>query len=400
VPLTPGRLPFLAFDGAKQQFQKTPFYFDLHSEYDYFYREQGSRGHRADLHPRFYLPYHYKNYFTFEPSIGLRETVWYTTKLDDDVLTPKVDEDRFQHRELYDIKLDLFSEISRVYHPDWSFVDRIKHTLRPQIVYDYIPPTSQDQFPNFDSPISDLGESRECISALDNDFVNRIDRIDEKNLITYSITNTFRSRSPGTMQKSDKPAKEKAVGDYSYREFGRFKIEQSYDINKEKDVDSEPFSAVCAELELNPGRYFTMKADAAWSPYDGEFLSRNIAVGLSDNRGDRFYVQHRFDKDFDPLEQEQIGQDKIDSIYTELILKITDRWWAFAEYERNLQEGKDIKTGIGFLYASQCWAVDFGATDKEGDIEFSFMVNLYGLAGIGEQSPIGSRISDPFESQR
>jgi len=73
------KLPFIRFNSLKQRILKTPLYWKLDSEYTYFYRKDGARGHRADVYPRFLLPVRLGNYATFEPSIGLRETVWHVS---------------------------------------------------------------------------------------------------------------------------------------------------------------------------------------------------------------------------------------------------------------------------------------------------------------------------------
>ncbi|MGD2030825.1 MAG: LPS assembly protein LptD, partial [Desulfobacterales bacterium] len=260
------RLPFIEFDGAKQRIFSSSFYFDLDSEYTYFYREDGARGHRMDAHPRFYLPYNYKNYFTIEPSIGVRETVWY---LDKDEYSPS-DQKRL-NRQIYDTKVDLFSELYNVFDLNGKSIDKIQHKIRPQITWDYTPSLDQDEYPQFDS----------------------LDRIEKQNLITYSITNTLISRSKEKTEKKQGHLLEKPKGHenvnppgYIYNQFCRLKLEQSYDINKEKDDDPEPLSPIYAELEIIPGKYFSIDADAEWSHYDNEFRSRNVELNLWDNRGD------------------------------------------------------------------------------------------------------------------
>ena len=357
------KLPLIEFDGSRQQLPTTPFYFDLDSEYIYFFRKDlataQTTGHRVDLHPRFYLPLRLGNYFSFEPSFGLRETAWYIDKYEDS----STKTDRTLSREIYDIKLDLSSEIFKVYHIKWEKIDGIKHIVTPQVVYDYIPDQDQDKYPSFDS----------------------IDRIEKQNLLTYSITNTLISKSRESKKK------EKFHGDendepvsYTYHQFCRFKLEQSYDINKAKKHDPEPFSLVNGELELVPGRYFSIDADATWSQYESDFLSHNVAVTISDNREDRLFVEHRYTRD------------SVESIYTNLLLKISDRLSVYTDYERNLHDGKDIRTGAGFLYETQCWSIDCSYEDEDGDRRYAFMVNLYGLGEFGK-SIVGRRIEKPFE---
>ena len=63
------------------------------NEYTHFYRENTdtedriTQDHRIDIYPRIYLPLNWRNYFTLEPSMGVRETHWqvidYENPLDD-----------------------------------------------------------------------------------------------------------------------------------------------------------------------------------------------------------------------------------------------------------------------------------------------------------------------------
>jgi len=346
------KLPFIEFDGAKQRIFSSSFYFDLDSEYTYFYREDGARGHRMDAHPRFYLPYRYKNYLTVEPSLGVRETVWY---LDKDEYSPS-DKKRL-NRQIYDTKIDFFSEIYHIFNVKGKSIEKIQHKIRPQITWDYIPEQDQDEYPLFDE----------------------LDRIEKQNLVTYSITNTLTSRSKGNREKKEAYILDKPNGHenynppgYAYNQFCRFKLEQSYDINKEKDDDPEPLSPIYAELELIPGRYFSINADAEWSHYDNRFRSHNIELNLWDNRGDRLFVEYRY------------TIDSSESIYTDFLLKVSDRLSAYAEYERDIYNGQVIEYGLGFLYETQCWSLDFHLIKDESDYEYQFMIKLFGIGDIGQ----------------
>jgi lipopolysaccharide assembly outer membrane protein LptD (OstA) len=148
-------------------------------------------------------------------------------------------------------------------------------------------------------------------------------------------------------------------------------LQQSYDINKEKGDDPEPFSPISGELELYPINYFSLKADADWSHYDSNFRSRNVAARIWDMRGDKLLVDYRYKRDTS------------ETVYTNLALKISERLSMRGEYERNIFDSKDLKYGFGFLYEAQCWSFDFNLTKEEDDLSFLFMITLYGIGGIG-----------------
>ena len=205
-----------------------------------------------------------------------------------------------------------------------------------------------------------------------------IDQIAAKNLITYSVTNTFTAKSKRAAPEKNPPIKSKSKDNvetkatsYDYNEFCRFKLEQSYDINKEKEGDPEPFSPIHGELEFTPEKYFYIRADADWSHYDNNFRSRNISATLHDERGDRLSVEHRYQRDTS------------ETLYADADVKLSDRLSMSGEYERNIFDGVNLKYGLGFLYETQCWSF-LSSFAKEGeDFSFRFMVTLFGIGQIG-----------------
>jgi len=376
-------LPYINFSGLKQPVLTGPFFFDLDTSYTHFYREYGTKGHRTDIYPRFYLPYKFKSYFTFEPSAGLRNTSWYISEDE----SSAVIEDRAFNRNLYDFRLDLTSNMFNIFDIASARIDRIKHNVRPQIVYDYTPSLNQDDYPRFDS----------------------IDRIPAKNLITYSITNLFTSRARPSAAPSPEPAENRSRSEasvtesdagsiepedggsvtaddmppFKYHQFSRLKLQQSYDINKANDHDPEPFSPISAEFDWVPGRYFSLRADAEWSRYESEFLTHNVAAGFSDFRNDRLFIEHRYNH----------GQSE--TVYADIRVNLVHNFSVYGDYERNIFDGRKIKSSLGMIYDSQCWALNVRYSDEETDRKFEFIITLHGLGEAGT-SLSGRTVETPF----
>ena len=109
------------------------------------------------------LPGRFKNFFSFEPSLGLRETVWQVERYGEES-----GEDRARSRELYDARLEMASELYRVFDLNPETGERLCHAIVPQIQYDYVPEKDQDTYPRFD---------------------DSIDIIEAANTVTYSVTN-------------------------------------------------------------------------------------------------------------------------------------------------------------------------------------------------------------------
>jgi len=351
------QLPLIELDGAKQTVFGSPFYWDLDSEYTYFYREDGDRGHRADLYPRAYLPLKWKNYLSVEPSAGWRQTTWVMDRREDRTL------DRSTYRQVYDLKLDLSTEFSKVMGSPAKGVDRIRHSIKPQMIYTYVPDEDQSDLPDFDTAI---------------------DRIAADNSVTYSLTNTLTARSEkkhGTAAANvaEKDAAMAGIrpngmatpATYDYDRLCRFYLEQTYDIAAARDDEPEPFSDLFGELDIDIGSFFRLDADANFDVYGSHFSSHNVAAALADGRGDRLWIEHRYERE------------ESESIHGMLAIKLTNRLTVRGEYERDLLADNDILKGAGFLYTSQCWAFDFFYKVEDDDRSVSLNVNLMGLGEFG-----------------
>ena len=373
------RLPFVSFDSLRQPLLTQAFLYDLESEYTYFFREDSYTGHRIDMHPRFFLPLRYKHYVSIEPSVGLRETLWYL----DDREDFSDDSKKSFSRELFDAALDLSTDLSRAYEVKTKTTDRIKHSIRPQVVYQFIPQTYQDDLPYFDE----------------------VDRIDKASIVTYSITNILSLRTRLNQVPVENTLKRKNFeyleefenaeeieefenaeifsneAGFAYRPFCRLEVAQSYDFNE--TIEGEPFSPIYARLDLKAGRFLSLNADAQWSTYESGFLTHNIALIAADKRGDRLFLQHRYNKG------------RLESFLGDAIISLHDRIAVFTEYERNIKDGETLSYGMGLLYMASCWSLDIGYFKEEDDNKYAMMVNLYGLGGLG-QAYSGNRINNPF----
>lgn len=108
------RLPFAGLNSSRQQVPGTPLYWNIDAEYNYFFRIDGTKGHRADIHTAVSLPYNYRNYFSVEPAFGIRETLWFTDA--DENENPGMDEN--QHREIADASVELSTKFFKIYDLD------------------------------------------------------------------------------------------------------------------------------------------------------------------------------------------------------------------------------------------------------------------------------------------
>ena len=327
-------LPAVYFQRYKQPLLGTGLYAGFETQAGYYYRQDGERGGRIDLYPRLYMPFRLGRVLSVEPSVGGRETLWQIERFEDDAQDPE----RTRHRELYDFKLDLSSDIYNVFKPSWGEIDRLKHAVRFQVEYDYTPALDQDSYPYF----------------------NGLDRIDGENLVTYSVVNTF------TTRRGD-------AGSYQYLQAVRFEVSQSYDVAKKRAGNLEPLTPIKGDLQIDFGNWFRLWGDAAWSVYDSEFVSHNISYRFSNNRGDQLELQHRY------------TASELETIRAALTLKVSDRFRLLSEYERNLKDDIEIGRGLTAEYRAQCWSLETSYKEEENDRSIGFMVSFYGLGEMGSE---------------
>jgi LPS-assembly protein len=356
------QLPALSLVGIKQPMGRSPLYYDLNTSYTHFYRMKGTRGQRADVYPRVYAPFDVAGAFFFEPSVGVRGTAWH---IDHYETRPEHERDDLG-RAIYDFKLDMSTEFNRIFDFDISGCDKLKHAITPEITYEYTPEVDQSSYPNFD------GVTETSTTPTPADQVSyTVDRIERKNLIIYAITNTFTARTPGWDKNKERQ--------YTYTPFLRFKLSQSFDINKHNEDDPRPFSDILAELDLTPGHYVGIDSDAQWSVYDNEFNTFSTAMSLWDPRGDRLTADYRYTR-----QTSDTAMDGIQTVRLGAELRITERLLLRGTYEENFYNDIEIERTLGFSYLGSCWGITADYGFEQDNQRFNLMFSLAGLGDIGQ----------------
>ena len=391
---TTQKLPLVTFTGSRQPLFKSPIYFNFESKYTNFFKLEGRRWQQTEISPRFYLPTNFGNYLSFEPSVGLRSTNWIFHR---NPPGGSRNPDRIFYRQTYDVMLDFSTDLYRIFDVgpqktvpvetnrgfDPAFekdlnaqinrdidvgsqgVDKIKHSLRPQVIFNHTPQTDHDFFP-----------------------------VNKESTITYSLTNALTSRSlmPPTANADLSPETSDSRPTHSYHQLAYLKLEHTYDrIEGYADkVESRPFSNLTAEFQFNPSSYLSFQSDAQWSPYENRISSHNESMTISDKRGDSLSIEHRYSR----LESE--------SIYALLRIKLTDRLAAGFEYELDMLNNEVFRSNIGLSYRKQCWSLDVRYINEPINKErrYEFMITLHGLGGFGSNvSGGGSGEAEPQEEQ-
>ena len=190
-----------------------------------------------------------------------------------------------------------------------------------------------------------------------------LDRIAEKNHLTWSLTNNFISRVSRVSLKGD----EQLI----YRDAAYIKLYQTWDIKKERDNESEPFSDLFLEAEIVPYNFLSLDMNIAWSPYDNHFNTLNIGNTIQDNRGDSLRTEYRYSTSLS------------ESLYSRLTVSLTDELTAFCSIEQNLKEKKTVETQAGLSLQKSCWTFNLYFSQSPDEQSITFLINLHGIGEFG-----------------
>ena len=342
------KYPEITFTGIKQPFLKSPVYFEFTGLYDYFYRGDGQKGHFFDFAPTFSLPFNLSRYAKVIPQIGFRETYW---SRDDD----QTSGDKSGTRSIYNASLSMSSQVSRVFDVHIQNWEKIRHEIKPEIFYSYIPNIKQDNIPDYMPVIAPFVAP---VTAPTNNVLA------EQNAVGWALTNTFTAK-----------AKDKA-GANNYLEFLRVKLFQTYDINESKKgmegslTERRPLSDIGLEVDVRPHKYFSFMARNKYNIYEG-WRETNYDLNISDWRGDNITIGYRYT--IDSIEEINVQGKAV-------ITKFLDGTFIARRDQLN---SRTVENTVGLLYHEQCWAVGFDVTQTNTDTRFVIKLSLSGLGKMG-----------------
>ncbi|MFH2011491.1 MAG: LPS assembly protein LptD [Pseudomonadota bacterium] len=338
-------LPRIDFTAIKQSIFGSPLFYSLTSAMDNFWREEGEKGQRIDIYPRLMYTFH-TDYFELKPEIGGRETIYRFDEGEKEIHT----------REIYDLNLGITTAFQRIFNIDGDRLKKLKHSIKPELKYTFIPEVDQESLPNFDS----------------------VDRIYKKNSLTYSLISNLMGK---IYEGKD---------DSYYHNFVRLKLSQSYNFSESgppTDDFCHPFSPVSGELDLYPTKNTSLRLDGEYNAYNREFIAYNVLLGLKNERGDSIDLEYRDAKE----RVENLNTiPQIGSLNTRVKVKLSDSLDLNIENRYSTLEKLSLESILRLGYKAQCWGIRGEYADRvihdEDRREQRFMVffSLTGLSGAGD----------------
>jgi LPS-assembly protein len=323
-----------------------------------FSRDEGDEGQRLFLRQGLGMVLKPGSWLEFNPEVALYGRYYHADDGDENDLVPEY-------------AATLATRLVRVFpFAHWG-IERLQHSIEPQISYSYIPNHDQDELPVF----------------------GRRDRIGPRNQVEYALVNRLTARSTS------------ADGIPTYREVLNLRLSQAYDVRTARDDDQddpEPFSDLRAELMLRPTPRSVIELDTLTRVHgDLQFSRFNAGAGYDDGRGNLARIDYRYRG----ADQHAFGfdaQDSRDDVQVTALdyleARLATSWLApvhLGVAERyDFRDGRSLETVLEFEYRSQCWSLFVTFRDRPESEE---VLVGFALSGLGRIGGFGSTLSPSGE---
>ncbi len=432
----------------------------FHGEGVNFERDHGFQGRRLDLQPEIELPWRWNHVFGSWRG-GFRETAYDLddTSVPEQVnvnpadpgskppsILPKLNDEA--SRELYYVRGEAGTALSRVYPFEHYGITRLKHTIEPTVEYLFVPQTGTRQaaLPLFDD----------------------VDRVNQRSVLTYGVTSRVLARmsapAPAAPEKHhrakhraglDGAAGESAAGGSgasaraaggsagadssadgdgalaygaaydetsmgpqlppapasrtptgTIRELGRFALFQSYDfLHKGADFidrvdpdtgavlrgEGERVSDVSAYLRLTPVDFFSFEGRTDYGVDTGHPKGAAVGVSLADPRtpSNDFSLALLRGRSRFSVGYRFVARSAIEEVNGSVLLRLSKRFYVAyeARYDNLSKRFLENRYGFRMISGCECWVIDIGVSDKinPNETQVSVLISLVGLGQFGKE---------------
>jgi len=324
--LLPGTLPI------------TPFFMALNTDFDYIWREAGTRGQRASVTPLLTYPMWMGRYLQFEPSVSYtRNAQW---------LDRSERGEKNQYRDAYDAAARFSTVTERIYDTDWASATKLKHKIVPSLLYNYRVHKDLNSVQPWFEPMDADGSMNRIALALDNFLDARRDT-----------------------------EKEGAL----YEQWTRFTLIQGYRLDGtwwDKGVSGEerPFEPLIGILTLRPLSNLYLDTEVHWDHYDKNIPLADVTLALSiprsGGRTDYIGVDYQYVKEGDK------------GFNANAHVNLAYGFSVGGGLNRDISGGSNLAQSLYLDYQSQCWGIRVISDNLDGIGSIMVQFRLLGLGGI------------------
>ncbi len=452
--LTLQRLPQIQFFGADRFFDRH-LKLGVNTEFVNFDRKQGFDGPRFDLAPTATVPFRWQEYFNGNFGLQFRETAYHLNNTDlllpisqaGGVQTPTDTQalDKNPTREILQASAVIGTQISRVFDVGGEHVQKLKHTIEPEVDYLYVPDVNQDDLPIYDfvdrinrrnvftygfttrllakldkpppierrkklsvgdmnpftgeaaSPFDDEN-TRGGLSSLGNPRLSGLEpstdglTAEETSRGALTPTEATAPESLTTEQRAEQRAErrqeEKSALSH-VAEWARLQLFQSYDLRDSLQSNKDDhFSDFDAHLRVSPVDYFRLIYESTVNAKETSLTSASVGVQLRDPRArDVAGFLTATQRASAALSYRFISQSVLEEIDGSIVVPLADTLSVFYQSSYDALQKTFLAKIAGLRLSSQCqcWVADVLIADRvnPNETEVRFQVTLIGLGSIG-----------------
>lgn len=329
------KVPSLTFTRLRSPIGRTPFYFGLDSGFTNFYRDDGIRGQRFELHPALAF------YYSTPPGVDLAAWGGYRQRVYNGY---GADQGKGYHGDgLFDGGVSVSTSLARVFDVQRGALRSVRHTLIPELGYLYVQDRNQERLPFFDFD----------------------DRVVGQEMVTWSLTNFVTG-------KHVDPA-----GSSSYRDLLYLRLSQGYQAEGgRRDLltlvdEGRRFSDIRVEARFAPVKLLSISTDSRYNPYRTRFSTAALGFELDGGKGNLAGLSYRFARD-----QVEYMEGKVAlSLVKPFNFNYTSRY--------SFDRGGFLESYYSLEYKRQCWSVALSYRDRQDNREIAVSFTLAGVGAIG-----------------
>lgn len=411
-------------------------------------RDSGYDGQRLDLRPELEVPFRLGHYLVGSARGGFRETAYHLddTSVPTQVNTNPADPgsqppsilpalDQSASRELYYLRGDVGTSLSRVYPFERFGLVRLKHTIEPEVQYLFVPRTATRQaaLPIYDDTdrvnqrsVFTYGVTSRLLGRLAAPArpVGKKDKKKPSEATTGGSAEVLHSSSPDDTEADyERGAMPEVAGDTDeaddlleavpttptsggIRELARFSLFQSYDFANQSgdyidDVDPDTGAVVPGEgsrasdlsayLRLTPSPFLSFEGRTDYSVTGGGTKSATVGLFLTDWRtsSDDFGLEALRGRSRLGIGYRFVSNQAVEEVNGSMLVRLMKQLYGAYEARYDNRSGRFLehRYGLRFISSQECWVVDFGVSDKvnPNETEVRLLVSLVGLAQFGKE---------------
>jgi len=325
------RLPRISLDYIRTPIGDGPLYLQFESDSTYFWRREGLRGERLNLRPSILATFRPLSFLEVSPELGYRQRYYWTSR----------EGPGYEASGIYDFSVRTATRVSRVFTLDAGAVEKIQHSIEPEMQYFFVPEQGQEHLPEFDA----------------------LDRIEDQNRIRLALVNRLTSR----LSQVD--------GQPRYQEFFYYRLSSDYDLRETSRREADHrFSDIRSEIRVTPDSRTLLEVDFSYDPHDR--LVTEFDLDAAYTAGADLYLGAR-------LAYERGVQE-----YAEGRLGIPwlNPFFVHYSHRQDLDEGKRLEDILALEYRDPCWSLFLTLSERPDERKYLL---TFSLSEIGEFFRLG-----------